>query len=526
MRRTVRYQKPGTPRTDSPFEGSESRADDNRRKTDTMTKNEVISAAGKLSWKQGMYVALGVPLLILPSLYDISSLVWGISILVWVFSVLQGFAQNLAYGEMSTCFPHAVGLPGCAQEVFTDKNDTSRYNKGKFIGAFCAWCYWFAWTPVVMIFGMLISDYLSQMLSLNLDGWAAVGFYGIVMLAILALMYALSSRGIENGAKMSMILAIVSIIPMVVILIGAYAIGMFSFDHITAEITPSGWTWSIGDIALLLGCLAIAQWSACGWETAAIYGPQYEDPARDVPKALMSCGFICLILYFFVSFSVYGSLGIDGVNEAGYATLVPIAEAVFGHAGSYVALALLVVAMILIVQTGFLGSSMTLDSMASEKNMPEWFGKKNKHNMPTNSMIFVAAFNLALTLIIAISGNVLGSSDTIMTILSAGSIGYALANGIAVLAHYRMCTAARFADLESPFRLPGGWKYLSLCMFVLQILYIPCLVYWSWTLSGGFTPAIVGAVVLLAYIPVWIMTQNRNAESRDAEDVNAAVRAE
>lgn len=104
-----------------------------------MSENEIVNSAAKISWKQGMFVALGVPLLILPSLFDISHLVWGMSIVVWVVSVLQGFAQNLAYGEMSTCFPQAVGLPGCAQEVFTDKNSTSRFNKGKFIGAFCAW---------------------------------------------------------------------------------------------------------------------------------------------------------------------------------------------------------------------------------------------------------------------------------------------------------------------------------------------------------------------------------------------------
>lgn len=277
----------------------------------------------------------------------------------------------------------------------------------------------------------------------------------------------------------------------------------------------------VGDVALLLGCLAIAQWSACGWETAAIYGPQYEKPARDVPKALMSCGFICLALYFFVSFSVYGSLGIDGINDAGYATLVPIAEAVFGQAGSYVAPALLVVAMILIVQTGFLGSSLTLDSLASEKNMPAWFGKKNKYNMPTNSMLFVGLFNLALTLIIAISGSVMGSSDTIMTILSAGSIGYAIANGVALTAHYVMNTSPKFKDIETPFRLPKGWKYLSLCMLILQIAFIPCIVYWSWVLSGGFMPAIVGAIVLLAYIPVWMATQKSESveapASSDAE---------
>ena len=108
-----------------------------------------------------------------------------------------------------------------------------------------------------------------------------------------------------------------------------------------------------------------------------------------------------------------------------------------------------------------------------------------------------------------------------MTILSAGSIGYAIANGVALTAHYVMNTSPKFKDIETPFRLPKGWKYLSLCMLILQIAFIPCIVYWSWVLSGGFMPAIVGAIVLLAYIPVWMATQKSESveapASSDAE---------
>jgi len=84
-----------------------------------MSENEANELKRSVSWKQGMFIALGVPLLILPSIYDVSSIVWGLCIAVWSISVLQGFVQNLAYGEMVTVFPRATGLPGCAQTVFT-----------------------------------------------------------------------------------------------------------------------------------------------------------------------------------------------------------------------------------------------------------------------------------------------------------------------------------------------------------------------------------------------------------------------
>lgn len=468
-----------------------------------------------------MFIALGVPLLILPSIYDVSSIVWGLCIVVWTVSVLQGFVQNLAYGEMVTLFPNATGLPGCSQAVFTDPE--KKNSKGKLIGAFCAWCYWFAWCPVVAIFTMMIGDYLVQMFTLDISGWSAVGLYMAVGFAVVALMYVLGTHGLEGGAKAGTILALISLIPIIIILLGALAKGMFDFNNITSDFTKPGWTWSFVDVVLLLGCFGLAQWSACAWETAAIYGPEYKNPGKDVPKALFSCGFICLLMYFFVSTSVYGSLGQSGIESAGYATLAPIAEFAFGDMGSYIALFFLIVAMILIIQTGFLGSSRTLHSMACEGNLPKFFGKVNKAGMPANAMLFVGIFNLLLVFIIETSAFILELSTTSMTVLTASALGYCIANCIALAAYYITRTNKRFSDLERPFSAPRGWHYVILIMCVVQIcVFFPCLMYWSYYLTGGFIAIALGLVILLLFIPVWLKVQ-KSADSGSDEDIDIDI---
>lgn len=478
--------------------------------------------ARTVSWKQGMFIALGVPLLILPSIYDVSTIVWGLCILVWTVSVLQGFVQNLAYGEMVTLFPDATGLPGCAQSVFSDPEKPGG-GRGRLIGAFCAWCYWFAWCPVVAIFTMMIGDYLVQMFSLDVAGWSAVGLYMLVGVAVVALMYVLGTRGLEGGAKVGTVLALISLIPIVIILLGALAKGMFDFDNITENFTKPGWSWSFVDIVLLLGCFGLAQWSACAWETAAIYGPEYKDPGKDVPKALFSCGFICLLMYFFVSSVVYGSLGQEGIESAGYATLAPIAEFAFGDIGSYIALFFLIVAMILIIQTGFLGSSRTLHSMAREGNLPRFFGKVNGAGMPANAMAFVGIFNLALVFIIEFSAFILEMSTTSMTVLTASALGYCLANCIALGAYYITKTDARFSGLERPFSAPRGWKNVILVMCVVQIaVFFPCLMYWSYYLTGGFIAIVLALVILLLFIPVWFKVQASGVEEA-AEEIDGGA---
>lgn len=480
--------------------------------------NEESGLARTVSWKQGMFIALGVPLLILPSIYDVASIIWGLCIFVWTISVLQGFVQNLAYGEMVTLFPNATGLPGCAQAVFTNPDCKDKINKGKLIGAFSAWCYWFAWCPVVAIFTMMIGDYLFQMFSLELTGWAAIGLYMAVGAIIVVVMYILGTRGLEGGAKVGTILALISLIPIVIILIGALAQGMFDFSNITNDLTKPGWSWSFEDIILVLGCFGLAQWSACAWETAAIYGPEYKEPGKDVPKALFSCGIICLIMYFFVSTVVYGSLGQAGIDSAGYATLAPIAEFAFGEYGSYIALFFLIVAMILIIQTGFLGSSRTLHSMSLEGNLPNWFGKTNVNGMPANAMVFVSIFNLLLVFIIEFSAFILEMSTTSMTVLTASALGYCIANCIALAAFYVTKTSPRFKDLERPFKAPRGWKYVILVMCVIQcVVFFPSLMYWSYYLTGGFIAIALALIILILFIPLWYWVQGKNAsESSDS----------
>ncbi len=483
-----------------------------------MSENNA-SMARSVSWKQGMFIALGVPLLILPSLGDVSSLVWGCCIFVWTVSVLQGFVQNLAYGEMVTILPNATGLPGCAQTVFKSETKTNGFDKGKLLGAFSAWCYWFAWCPVVVIFTMMIGDYLVQMFDLAFEGWTAVGFYMVVGIVIVTLMLVLGARGLEGGAKVSTILALLSLIPIIVILLGALAKGMFSFDVIASEWTRPEFCWSAQDVVLILGCFALGQWSACAWETAAVYGPEYKDPGKDVPKALFGCGIICLIMYFFVSTVVYGSLGHDAITDAGTATLKPIAEFVFGDIGSYIALFFLIVAMVLIIQTGFLGSSRSLNSIAEEGNLPAWFAAKNKHGMPLNAMIFVSAFNLVLLLILEASSWVFELSTTSMTVLTASAIGYCIANGIALAAYVKTKRDPRFANIERPFKAPRGWTGVITVMVIIQFfVWLPSLVYWSYYLSsdGGletgitaYIAIIIAVIILAAYVPIWFLVQKK-----------------
>lgn len=472
-----------------------------------------------IDWKQGMIIAMGVPILILPGIYDIAGTAWGLSIFIWTISVLQGFAQNLAIGEMASTL-ETPGIGGCAQKVFTKPNG-GRYGLGKFIGAFTAWSYWFTWTPVIPIFTCTSVDYITKYLEYGLgmdplSDTATLVFQLLLGALIFSVIVYVGSKGLSGGAKLGLILALIAILPLLVVIImpllgltvGEGELTGFELQRILDNLTPEGWDWGVNDFLMVFGMFAYAQWCACAWESTATYGAEYKNPGSDLPKAMISAGLICLLMYFLVPFVVYGMMDPAVIDEWGVSTLYPIAEYDFGSIGLIVALVLLVAGMVMLIQTAFLGSSRTLYFMGHEGNMPKVFTVTNKNGAPLVAMAF--QFVMGLVFIVIIHFGSIGM------ILAASSFGFAFALGMGMLAFVVSRTSPRFKDLPRPYRAPRGWLYVAGFLMVYQFfVLIPCLGYWciNGGIENGVFSVIIGAVILLCYVPVWLILQYVDGKS-------------
>lgn len=466
--------------------------------------DEVDHLKRSINWKQGMAIALGVPLLILPSLGYLPLYLSAAAILIWGLSVIQGFIQNAAYAEMATTFPKASGLPGFAQHVFRTENYQGKYDKGKLIGGFTAWSYWFAWSPVLAIFAILVGGYLHGLFPVLGKTFTEYQLALISGLVIFTGVFAANWFGLKEGAILGYILAAFSLIPLVILTVTPFATGKVELTNITGNWLPADWAWDMHHILILFGIFAIAQWSACAWETAAIYGPEYKNPSKDVPKALLACGIICFLLFVLVQTAVIGVLGVDGVLAEPVSPLIPVARAIFGEAGSMITIIMLIFAMILIIQTAYLGSSRAMHSMSAEGNLPKVFGKTNRHGTPFVAMLVIGAFNLVLI-----------SMGSPAAILAASAIGYTCANGISLFAYVKAKKHPAFADLERPFKAPKGWKNVAMIFGLFNVpLCLAGVVYLN-SLEIGWTSTWVGFIVLSLYIPIWFYSQHESSRSKN-----------
>jgi len=302
-----------------------------------------------IDWKQGLAIALGVPLLILPSLGYFPLWVSSAAIIVWGLSVFQGFMQNLAYGELATAFPHASGLPGFAQNVFKTKDYTGKFDKSKLIGGFSAWSYWFAWNPVLAIYAILVGSYTYNLFPILAETFSEYQLSLVAGIVIFGGLILVNYRGLEGGALAGYILAALSLLPLIVITLAPFATGDVVMSNITSQWLPADWAWDAHHILILLGLFAMAQWSACAWETAAVYGPEYKNPGSDIPKALFVCGVVCFFSFVLVQAAVIGVLGVEGTIAEPISPMIPVAQAAFGSAGAIVAIVMLIAAMVLML---------------------------------------------------------------------------------------------------------------------------------------------------------------------------------
>lgn len=476
-----------------------------------MSENSQTNSGGlvrSITWKQGILIALGIPILILPSIFDISGTVWAFGIVIWTLSVIQGFFQNMASAELVTTFPDEGGVPGAVQKIFVSKN-VPKYNFKNLAASFGAWNYWIAWTPVPAVFSIMMTEYLVGYFEMfaNVNYTALSLTIGAVVIGGFAL---INARGLKGGASAGFILAMLSILPIVIILGATLVTGDFKFENIQNGWLPPSWTWGPADIVMLFGCFGLAQWSACAWEGLALYGPEYKKPESDVPRALFICGFICLILYFFMSTTVYGTLTISEIEGAGYATLIPIATLIFGDFGGTIAILFLIAAMLLIIQTGLLGGARSLYSLARGGTMPHFFTKVNKNGAPIYALIMAFSINMVLILV----GNPI-------SIIAAAGMANILQFATAMIAFFVLRTNKDLMKLPRGWSAPKIWKWIAFVLIFYQLcVLLPCLFYWDFV-TYGLLPSVLAIVVITMYIPIWFVMQyfEKNPEENPVEEV-------
>jgi len=438
-----------------------------------------------IHWRDAFWIASGVPALLVFSVGYIAVLDGPVSVVIWLASVLIGLGMAFVYAEMAGMFPEKSGGP----PVF-GAQAWKRYVRP--IAPLNIWGYWFAWSPVLAIGGLLMGGYIEkewfpgQTWSASWTITASFGFHFnfafVVGAAILIGLFWLNHFGIKESAWTQRVLGVTSLVPLALMIIVPIFEGKIHLSNLTPFTVPNAHGWHV--FALICAGLFVAAWSAYAFETAVVYTAEFQRPQRDTPRAIFASGGLCLFFYGLGPFVLYAVVGGQAIQQDPTTALVPLANDVFGTAGGLL-IGLLLLALLLSINTAILGSSRTLYQASKDSWTFRFMQWTSPRGVPLKAMGFDVEFNLLLMML----GNPI-------YILAASTVGYMIFNTLNLIAGYLLRKDAPAAT--RPYRAPVTMIRLGVVFAAVNLVLLfvgaPS---WGWSYVG------LGWLIVLAGIAIY-----------------------
>ena len=386
--------------------------------TDTSAASERMLR--DVDWKQVVFIAAGVPALVLFSMGGISATIGTPAWIVWTISVLFGFAQSFTYAEIAGLHPSKTG--GTAVH-----GATAWIRYSRILAPLSLWSNWLAWTPVLAIgaglgAGYLLSIFFDPSSPINTWEWTLVDLGFITKdltvrvnstfflgAAIMLVVFAIQHRGVLRTAQISALLTIASLVPLFIICVipllqgNVHAVNFSPFTPLATDSAGQviAGVWDKGGWLLFLGSLFIAAWSAYGFETAVCYMSEFKNPGRDMPRAIIISGLICIVAFVTVPVVFQGVLGTQKMLDPGIysGAGMGLALASMLNAGPFITKILVILlffSLIMSIITAMAGSSRTLNQGGQDGWLPKYLGHVNAHGAPTHAMWTDLVINLIL----------------------------------------------------------------------------------------------------------------------------------
>jgi amino acid transporter len=453
--------------------------------TAVVEERELLKA---MSWWDGFVVALSNPGFLFAALGgSIGALGTVGAAVFWLVSVLLGAFQNNIYAELSAMFPgKAGGIAVYAHEAW------KRYFT--LVGPLATFGYWFAWSSVLAISG-LIAGTLIQAEFFSDVTWSASGagfdlnLPILIGVALLVLVWYVNTRGIRATVAFSYITGGALLIPAAVLMFGPY---------ITGDMASANLNWDVGangGLALALTWLYFMGWSAYGFESVAVFAPEYRDTEHDVPRALRASALFSVLVYALLPLGAGGTLGTKAI--AGDATAITFYKDAFDAIGGSFIGGVLVICLafglVLTMSTATLDGSRALYGIAKSGMTVKQLGVLNEHHVPGRGMALDAILNIFLVTYLG----------TALAILAAGNLGYMMAHVFA-LSGFLLLRRDR-PDLHRPIKLSRIWVPIAAFLALANLVFVIAggFVFadkYGYGLSKTFIGLIVLAVSVLLYV--------------------------
>ena len=449
----------------------------------------LVDETGKLAkdtnWWGAFVIGLSGTVLIVALVPYTTFAMGPFSVLLYIVLTAIGVFLCFCLAELATAMPEKTGgLPAYAFETFKP------WGKGAstHIGGLSSWGYWLGWFAVAPINTLIAASVFIGLLDLGagttFDPFgtavgAPVSSTAIIVGALMLIgAFIPCWLGIRVGATFATILGIACMIPLVLlILMPLGALDKVDYGRALSfnfEAT-AGWAGTTISFSFVVAWVFIYTWNVLAMEAAACYVAECRNPARDAKIALTAEGLFGFFVYVFLPISLIavltaGDLNAFGEGEFGGSAALffqTYTQKLFGESAFwewFVGLTL-ITALILSIFNSVMGCARGLFQNSRDGILPRFFGRVNRHGVPSVAM----GFNLVCSLILLLIGNPLD-------IYIFSNMGYLFAVAMSLVGYWLYRT--KQGEAERPFKL-GSWAAPLALVIGLAFLFV-------WVYGGYF----------------------------------------
>jgi amino acid transporter len=349
----------------------------NRKKLtmkNTTGKNNKLSLIGSISLGTGVMIGAGIFVL----MGQIAELVGDLFPIAFVAGAIVVGFSSYSYVKFSNAFPSSGGVV-----KFLNKS----YGPGTTTGVF----------SLLMYVSMVVSEslvagtfgaYTLRLFPENFAGYASI--LGILLLVTAYIVNILGNKVIGATATFTAIIKVAGIALLAIA--GLVASG---FADITGNYIPQN-TEALPQGLGFVAALALAILAYKGFTTITNQGGDIKNPKKNLGRSIVYSILICTLIYVALALAVAGGLSIPEIIEAKDYALAAAAKPVFGEWGSWITIAIAIIATFSGVIASVFSASRLLAMLSNMKQVPSL---KRMGNFKNPALIFTVSLAILLTVL-------------------------------------------------------------------------------------------------------------------------------
>jgi amino acid transporter len=334
--------------------------------------NKKLSLISSISLGTGVMIGAGIFVL----MGQIAELVGDLFPIVFIAGAIVVGFSSYSYVKFSNAFPSSGGVV-----KFFNKS----YGPGTTTGVFSLLMYASMVVSQSLVAGTF-GAYTLRFFPESFAGYAST--LGILLLVIAYILNILGNKVIGATATFTAIIKVVGIALLAIA--GLIASGLAditgNYTSKNTEALPQGFGF--------VAALALAILAFKGFTTITNQGGDIKDPHKNIGRSIVVSILLCTVIYVALALAVAGGLSIPEIIEAKDYALAAAAQPVFGDWGSWITIAIAIVATFSGVLASVYSSSRMLAMLSNMKQVPSL---KRMGNFKNPALIFTVSLAILLT---------------------------------------------------------------------------------------------------------------------------------